>query len=88
MPAPRRRAVAEIENQRLNVRIDPAAYRRLMIHCVMSGSPPGKFLAHLIDTHCREWRVQSVQANPGVSVVSPVSAPLATEVKPNEAMAA
>ena len=52
--------------QRLNVRIDPSAYQRLMIHCVMSGTQPGKFLASLIDTHCRAWRVQAVQANRSV----------------------
>jgi hypothetical protein len=56
--------------QRLNVRIDPSAYQRLMIHCVMSGTQPGKFLATLIDTHCRAWRVQAVQANRNTSVPS------------------
>jgi hypothetical protein len=48
--------------QRLNVRIDPAAYQRLMIHCVMSGTQPGKFVADLINRHCREWRVQANRA--------------------------
>ena len=44
--------------------------QRLMIHCVMSGTQPGKFLASLIDTHCRAWRVQAVQANRSASVPS------------------
>jgi hypothetical protein len=73
MPATRRRSVNDaIDNtaQRLNVRIDPAAYQRLMIHCVMSGTQPGKFLATLIDTHCRTYRVQVVQANRSASVPS------------------
>jgi hypothetical protein len=42
-------------NQRLNVRIDPAAYQRLMVHCVMSGQQPGKYLESLIDAHCKRW---------------------------------
>ena len=63
MAATRRRGASDAENQRLNLRIDPASYQRLMIHCVMSGTQPGKFLASLIDTHCRAWRVQAVQAN-------------------------
>jgi hypothetical protein len=70
MPATKRRAVSDASDsmsQRLNVRIDPAAYQRLMIHCVMSGSQPGKFIEQLINAHCREWRVQ---ANRSASVPS------------------
>jgi hypothetical protein len=67
MPAPRRRGVADASDsnaQRLNVRIDPAAYQRLMIHCVMSGTQPGKFVENLINAHCREWRVQANRSVP------------------------
>jgi hypothetical protein len=71
-PSKQRRAVTDAESQRLNVRLDAEAYRRLMIHCVMSGTQPGKFLASLIDTHCRAWRVQAVaaQVNRSASVPS------------------
>jgi hypothetical protein len=52
---------------RLNVRIKPAAYQRLQIHCVMSGKAPGEFLESLIETHCRTWRVQE---NPATRVTA------------------
>jgi hypothetical protein len=67
MAATRRRGVndaGESNAQRLNVRIDPAAYQRLMIHCVMSGMQPGKFVEALINAHCREWRVQANRSVP------------------------
>jgi hypothetical protein len=62
MAQPKRRGVndaGDIEAQRLNVRLSPAAYQRLMIHCVMSGTQPGRFIENLINAHCREWRVQA-----------------------------
>jgi hypothetical protein len=62
MAATKRRGVSDATDataQRLNVRIDPSAYQRLMIHCVMSGMNPGKFVENLINAHCREWRVQA-----------------------------
>jgi hypothetical protein len=49
---------ADKARQRLNVRIDSLAYQRLMIHCVMTGKQPGEFLTSLIETHCRDWKVQ------------------------------
>jgi hypothetical protein len=51
--------------QRLNVRINPASYQRLMVHCVMRGKQPGEFLDELIDTHCRDWKVQANNHNRG-----------------------
>ncbi len=66
MPVKRPRGVSdaitrpEPETQRLNVRLDPDAHKRLMVHCVMSGQAPGKYLARLINDHCREWRVQGI----------------------------
>jgi hypothetical protein len=83
-----RRAVTDAESQRLNVRLDASAYQRLMIHCVMSGTQPGKFLATLIDTHCRAWRVQAVQASHAGLAAPSVSAPSTAEGKPNDAVAA
>jgi hypothetical protein len=64
MPATKRRGVTDVESQRLNVRLDPAAYQRLMIHCVMGGIQPGKFIENLINTHCRDWRVQANRVTP------------------------
>jgi hypothetical protein len=65
MAAKQRQSVpdtTDAESQRLNVRIDPDAYRRLMIHCVMSGQQPGKYIESLINSHCREWRVQAIRS--------------------------
>lgn len=47
------------ESQRLNVRIGPDALRRLGIHCVMSGTTPGKMVEKLINDHLRDWKVQA-----------------------------
>lgn len=47
------------ESQRLNVRISPDALRRLGIHCVMSGTTPGKLVEKLINEHLRDWKVQA-----------------------------
>lgn len=61
MPRQRRRGAsdaASILTQRLNVRISPAAYQRLMVHCVMRGKSSGELLDALIEDHCREWKVQ------------------------------
>jgi hypothetical protein len=64
MATKQRKGVADArggESQRLNVRIEPDAYQRLMVHCVMSGLQPGKYLESLINAHCREWRVQAIK---------------------------
>jgi hypothetical protein len=77
MAAKRHRGVNEpgdVEAQRLNVRLDPAAYQRLMIHCVMSGQQPGRYIESLINTHCRLWKVQSNGRGP-----------VATDDRPSEA---
>lgn len=64
MATKRRQGVSDATDngsQRLNVRIDPAAYQRLMIHCVMSGKQPGEYVESLINAHCREFRVQAIR---------------------------
>jgi hypothetical protein len=87
MPTTKRRGVNDASDngaQRLNVRIDPGAYQRLMIHCVMSGMQPGKFLENLINSHCREWRVQ---ANRSVPVGTDDRLNLDAGVNPGNSMA-
>ena len=60
MATKRRQGVNDAGNQRLNVRINPSAYQRLQIHCVMDGVSPGAFLEKLINDHCRSYRVQVI----------------------------
>lgn len=62
MAARKRKGVedaAAAESQRLNVHISPDAHRRLGIHCVMSGTTPGKLVERLINEHLRDWKVQA-----------------------------
>jgi hypothetical protein len=66
---------------RLNVRINPEAHRRLMIHCVMAGKAPGAFLERLIEDHCRTWKVQEnshgrVKADDRPDLAAGVSVPM------------
>ena len=41
--------------QRLNVRISPEAYERLLIHAIKARVSPGELVTQLIDRHCRDW---------------------------------
>ncbi len=66
MAAKQRRGGNDAEAQRLNVRLNLSAYQRLQIHCVMAGLSPGKFLEGLINTHCKEWRVQANRSTQGM----------------------
>jgi hypothetical protein len=59
MASRRRQSVTDAEPQRLNIRISPDSYRRLGVHAVMAGMSPGRLVEHLINTHCREWKVQA-----------------------------
>jgi hypothetical protein len=68
--------------QRLNVRISPEAYERLLVHAIKARVSPGELVTSLIDRHCRDWRVQS---NRGQSTGS---ADCAVEVESVEAAAA
>jgi hypothetical protein len=77
--------------QRVNLQVGVEAYQRLLIHCVMEKKSPGELVTGLIDEHLKRWKMpadNSVQANRSTPVASSVSAPLATEGKPNEAVAA
>lgn len=49
---------AASDNQRLNLRISPDAYRRLGVHAIYAGVTPGKLVERLINDHLREYRVQ------------------------------
>jgi hypothetical protein len=62
------KSVADATVQRLNVRIDPAAYQRLMIHAVMAKRSPGELVAELINSNLRDWRVQSNRGQSNGSV--------------------
>jgi hypothetical protein len=64
MAAKKRQGVADVESQRLNVRITPDAYRRLGVHAIMAGVTPGRLVEQLINSHCREWKVQANRAAP------------------------
>jgi hypothetical protein len=90
----RRRRASDATVCRLNVFIDPDAYERLMVHAVKAKLMPGLFVEKLILDHCKDWRVQDNTAaksrravDPADPAASSVSAPLATEVKPNETAA-
>lgn len=72
MPTPRRRATTtpktpKEKSQRLNVHVEPDAYKRLMVHCLMSGVQPGQMVTGWIDSHCKEWKLPAAnhgQAKP------------------------
>jgi hypothetical protein len=68
--------------QRLNVRISPEAYERLLIHAIKARLSPGDLVTSLIDRHCRDWRVQSNRGQSQGSAESTV------EVESPEATAA
>jgi hypothetical protein len=62
MQGKRRRGVIDADTQpkqRVNVRLAPETYKRLLIHSVMSAKEPGKILDELINLHLREWKVQA-----------------------------
>ena len=44
--------------QRLNVRVTPSAYERLLIHAIKAKRNPGELINELIESHLRAWRVQ------------------------------
>jgi hypothetical protein len=44
--------------QRLNVRVDAAAYERLLIHAIKARKSPGEIVSKLIESHLRTWRIQ------------------------------
>jgi hypothetical protein len=67
MAAKKSKGVADVESQRLNVRISPDAYRRLGVHAIMAGLTPGKLVESLITTHCREWKVQANRSAPVIT---------------------
>jgi hypothetical protein len=67
MATKQRRGVNDAAKPRLNVRMSAESHTRLMIHCVMTGKQPGQFLDDLVNTHCRDWKVQ---ANRSTSVMS------------------
>ena len=88
MAATRRKSAADAttpESQRLNIRISPEAYRRLGVHAIMAGMTPGRLVEQLINTHCREWKVQS---NRSASAMVDGSARDADSVNPSAASAA
>lgn len=71
------------EKKRLNPRITAEAHQKLMIHCVMSGMEPGKYLSELITKFCRDWNtparvsvraivVDSAEQEHGVDLSMPV----------------
>jgi hypothetical protein len=77
--------------QRVNLQVGVEQYQRLLIHCVMEKKSPGELVTALIDVHLKRWKMpaeNTVQANRSTPAASTVSVPLATEVKPNEAVAA
>jgi hypothetical protein len=62
MSTPRRKNATTLERkaqplQRLNVRVEADAYKRLMVHCLMTGEQPGKIVNAWIDTYCKEWKL-------------------------------
>ncbi len=44
--------------QRLNVRVTPSAYERLLIHAIKAKRNPGELIDSLITQHLRAWKVQ------------------------------
>jgi hypothetical protein len=66
MPTPRRRNATTPKDkptdtpknkERLNVRVESDSYKRLMIHCLMTGEQPGEIVTGWIDLHCKEWKL-------------------------------
>lgn len=47
-----------VKTAKLSASIGIESYRRLVVHALYAGKSQGAFLQELIDTHCRELRVQ------------------------------
>lgn len=52
--------VDDAKAQRLNIRVTPDAYERLLVHAIKARVSPGELVTSLIDRHLKDWRVQSV----------------------------
>jgi hypothetical protein len=45
--------------QRLNVRVSPRSYERLLIHAIKLKRSPGELMDFLIREHLKRWKVQA-----------------------------
>lgn len=59
---------SDASTQRLNVRVTTEAYERLLVHALKARKSPGELITELIETHLRQWRVQTNQVNRAASV--------------------
>jgi hypothetical protein len=53
--ANRQIAAAGAKRRRLKVKIRDDAYERLLLHCLMERTPPGRYLDELILRTCKAW---------------------------------
>ena len=59
MAAKKRQSVNDASAQRLNVRITPEAYERLLVHAIKARMSPGELVTSLIQHGLKDWRIQS-----------------------------
>ena len=45
--------------QRLNVRVSPRSYERLLIHAIKAKQSPGELIDSLIRANLKQWKVQA-----------------------------
>lgn len=50
-------------SRRLNVQVDAACYKRLMVHCAMEDMAPGEVISALIDLHLKQWAMPATLGN-------------------------
>lgn len=71
MAAKKAKGVDDAKAQRLNIRVTPDAYERLLVHAIKARVSPGELVTSLIDQHLKDWRVQAnrtTRAMPELSV--------------------